>query len=157
MLETLYLSMCLQKGPNSPPEPINLEEWDRVSQREAEDSKEGRMAEGLKQERVKEREREGKRDGVRPEGSDERLSWFMFLRFVFPEILSPVLWINNFFCFVTVRKALTLKPKFSNQSRHLQPPYKLYLLNYTRKLFLSTLPFCVAILPIKQHLTLFSP
>lgn len=26
MLETLYLSKCLQKGPNSPPEPINLEE-----------------------------------------------------------------------------------------------------------------------------------
>lgn len=26
MLETLYLSMCLQRGPNSPPEPINLEE-----------------------------------------------------------------------------------------------------------------------------------
>lgn len=40
MLETLYLSKCLQKGPNSPPEPINLEEWDHVSQRKAEDSKE---------------------------------------------------------------------------------------------------------------------
>lgn len=26
MLETLYLSKCLLKGPNSPPEPINLEE-----------------------------------------------------------------------------------------------------------------------------------
>lgn len=37
------------------------------------------------------REKEGKRDGVRPEGSDGRLSWFMFLCFVFPVILSPVL------------------------------------------------------------------
>lgn len=37
------------------------------------------------------REKEGKKDGVRPEGSDERLSWFMFLYFVFPVILSPVL------------------------------------------------------------------
>lgn len=76
--------------------------------------------------RVKERERR-KRDGVRPEGSDERLSWFMFLYFVFPVILSPVLWINTFtFCFVTIKKPLPLKPNLSNQSRHLQPSYKLY-------------------------------
>lgn len=44
MLETLYLSMCLQRGPNSPPEPINLEERDCVSQGEAEEGKDGRMA-----------------------------------------------------------------------------------------------------------------
>lgn len=57
MLETLYLSKCLLKGPNSPPEPINLEEWDHVSQRKAEDSKEGN---GQRQRRVKkERGKEG--------------------------------------------------------------------------------------------------
>lgn len=57
MLETLYLSVCRQRGPNSPLEPINLEERDRVSQRLKKARKEGRMAECLKQERVKERER----------------------------------------------------------------------------------------------------
>lgn len=45
MLETLYLSVCRQRGPNSPPEPINLEEWERVSQAEAEESEKGKMAE----------------------------------------------------------------------------------------------------------------
>lgn len=94
MLETLYLSMCLQKGPNSPREPINLEEWDRVSQGQAEDSKEEGWRAGNRWE--SKREKEGKKDGVRPEGSDERSSWFMFLCLVFPVILSPVIWI--FFC-----------------------------------------------------------
>lgn len=59
MLETLYLSKCLQKGPNSPPEPINLEEWDHVSQGKAEDSKEGRMDRDRgEQERKRERRME---------------------------------------------------------------------------------------------------
>lgn len=59
MLETLYLSKCLQKGPNSPPEPINLEEWDHVSQGKAEDSKEGRMdRDRREQERNRERRME---------------------------------------------------------------------------------------------------
>ena len=49
--------------------------------------------------RESKREKEGKRDGVRPEGSDGRLSWFMFLCFVFPVILSPVLGFKTFtFC-----------------------------------------------------------
>lgn len=90
MLETLYLSKCLQKGPNSPPEPINLEEWDHVSQGKAEDSKEGRMD----RDRGEWRRKEGKKDGVRPEGSGERSSWLMFPSVVFPVILSPVIWIS---------------------------------------------------------------
>lgn len=71
--------------------------------------------------RESKREKEGKRDGVRPEGSNERLSWFMFLCFVFPVILSPVLWINtSTVCFIMIRK-LSIKPKLSNQNRHLPP------------------------------------
>lgn len=41
------------------------------------------------------REKEGKKDGVRPEGSGERSSWFLFPSVVFPVILSPVIWILN--------------------------------------------------------------
>jgi len=116
MLETLYLSMCRQRGPNSPPEPLNLEERDCVSQKQEKARKEGWLR--LRNKRELKREKKGKRDGVRPEGSDERLSWFMFLCIVFPVILSPVLRINAF------RTLLIPKKKLSKQ-RRLQPPYTL--------------------------------
>lgn len=68
-----------------------------VREKQKKARKEGWMR--VRNRRESKREKEGKRDGVRPEGSDERLSWFVFLCLVFPVILSPVLWINTFlFC-----------------------------------------------------------
>ena len=61
--------------------------------------------------RESKREKEGKRDGVRPEGSDERLSWFVFLCFVFPVILSPFHRINTSAVLFYNNQKVVLKPE----------------------------------------------
>ena len=104
MLETLYLSMCLQRGPN--PEPINLEEWDRVSQGEAEEKqKDGR---DLKQERVKERER-GKEGWSKARRKRCKIKKLVLCSY---DLSFQRFWVQ-FFCFVLWQsgRPLTLKPK----------------------------------------------